>query len=159
RLAAGEHRLLLDLSPLCGDGPTLDNLAWEIAAEYASRGKTTAETLQYADVSEWLHTLLESEEIQEDRAYWQDVGLAAARDLALPFAVPAAAERAFTPRTVSLRFGSVAGELPAAFWLACWASLLGRLTGRSTVPVGVVLDGRLYAELQGALGPLARRVP
>ena len=54
----------------------------------------------------------------------------------------------------------VPGDGPsAAFLLACWQVLLGRLTGAPELMVAALFDGRDFEELEGALGPFAKHLP
>src|SRR6185295_2461694 len=48
---------------------------------------------------------------------------------------------------------------PSAFALACYQILLSRLTGSSSVVIGVALDGRKFAELADAIGLFSTFVP
>jgi amino acid adenylation domain-containing protein/non-ribosomal peptide synthase protein (TIGR01720 family) len=74
---------------------------------------------------------------------------------------PAAFALEFSPG-VAERLGRVCGELgvaPDAFLLACWKTLLWRLTGQSELVVGVLFENRKYEELQDALGLFAKCLP
>src|SRR4029077_9782231 len=42
---------------------------------------------------------------------------------------------------------------------AAWGTLLARLTGRADVALAVTFTGRKFAELEGAIGPFASRIP
>src|SRR5205085_3648341 len=83
-----EHALLLNLSPACADSLTLDNLIQEIARNYDARlrGEQLADApLQYADVSAVFNELLESDETETGRGYWQQHDLSSIQRLRLPF--------------------------------------------------------------------------
>ena len=47
----------------------------------------------------------------------------------------------------------------STFLLACWQTLLWRVTNHPNICVGVTCDGRTYEELQTALGAFARCLP
>ena len=72
-LGPGRHLLLLALPALLADAAGLDNLVAELArcyAEVAGDEPPGDEPLQYVDLAEWQHELLEAEETQEGRDYW-----------------------------------------------------------------------------------------
>ena len=48
---------------------------------------------------------------------------------------------------------------PSAFLLACWQTLLWRVSGQAHFIVGMACDGRTYDELRETPGPLAQSVP
>lgn len=51
-------------------------------------------------------------------------------------------------------------EAPVSvFFLACWQTLLWRLTGQSDLVIGMACDGRTYEELKDTLGLLAKYLP
>ncbi len=172
RLGAGRWTLLVGLPALCADAATLVILAQELAGLCGNgRGADAAaadiaDVAQYADLSEWFHELLESQQAVA-RKYWQDLDLAAGLAPRRPAGSPA---HGFAPRRHAV---AVPPELPArlaelaassattvpAILLAAWAALLGRLTGRSRLVVGTAYDGRKYREMATALGPLARFLP
>jgi amino acid adenylation domain-containing protein len=179
-LGPREHLLLLALPALCADAATVENLGLEVARAYAAECREAAPAdaeapMQYADVTEWQHQLLESTDTAEGvgrwRDYWREREIAAQLAAPQPFAEGAGGEEAaFAPATLPLRLdpGLAAAlerlladwESPApAFFLACWQIVLWRSTGRADVLVGVLHDGRRYEELRDALGPLARYLP
>jgi len=47
----------------------------------------------------------------------------------------------------------------STFLLACWQTLLWRLTGQEQVVVGTIFDGRKYEDLEDTLGPLGQALP
>ncbi|MEZ4868986.1 MAG: amino acid adenylation domain-containing protein [Caldilineaceae bacterium] len=176
------HLLGLSLPALCGDSVTLQLLLEEIAAGYAGEqgASTTAaaarrdddeeEALQYADLAEWLNELLEDEESAAGRAYWRQLDWSAVQTAQLPGEQPFAATAYFAPATLVQPLPSeLAAALmvvaqqqtidPHVILLAAWQLLLFRLTGQTTQTVGVLYEGRPYAELSAALGPLARQLP
>jgi amino acid adenylation domain-containing protein len=188
-LSPRRHLLLLALPALCADTWTLANLTREIGLACATEALETREArapleepgepMQYADVAEWLHSLLESPATLEGRKFWRQAGSAsnlASPAAALPFAVAAAAAAAadspagFTPRrslrTLPAAKGRALDALAArlgvatgAVLLAAWQILLRRLGAAPGPVVGVASPGRGHEELRGALGPLARHLP
>ncbi len=172
-LAPRRHMLLLRLPALCADSASLASLAHEIRSAYAAclgHPQPLDEPAQYVDLSEWQHELLESEEMRAGREYWRRQNLGTQPPLTLLFGEPPALSQEFEPRALALplRPEVLAGvealarryDVPAAVvWLACWQTLLGRLSGQEELIVGTAYDGRKYAELERALGLFARYLP
>ncbi|HYY42245.1 MAG TPA: condensation domain-containing protein, partial [Pyrinomonadaceae bacterium] len=174
RLAADQHVLTLDMPALYNDRAGLANLTREIASAYETQVQGTEpadEPLQYADLAEWQNELLESEEMQTGSAHWRQQDYTALHSLRLASEQAAGADAAeFTPHTFGARLDvQTVARLDAlatqqqttvqACLLACWQTLLWRLTGQPDIIVGVAYDGRTYEELKTALGPCARYVP
>ncbi|MET0647784.1 MAG: amino acid adenylation domain-containing protein [Pyrinomonadaceae bacterium] len=171
RVADEAHVLALRLPALCADTLTLANLVRELAACLAGgAADSDEEAVQYLQFSEWQNDLLEDEESQPLFEYWRKKFETVGQPLQLPFAGPAVAGAGFEPAALSMtvepaevaRMELAAAESGAglqAFLLACWQTLLWRLTGRPDVSIAVVLDGRRFEELQEVVGLLARTVP
>ncbi|MEE8525214.1 MAG: amino acid adenylation domain-containing protein, partial [Thermoanaerobaculia bacterium] len=173
RCGPASRRLILTFSALCLDAPSLRRLFVELVELYgpAPRGapdEPEKEPLQYADVADWLNELLASEEMAAAREYWQQHGLEARRLIALPWEVQRAENGSYEPRRLEMvlpepelrALEDLAGDgALAEVVLALWRVLLWRLTDDPGVPVGAALDGRKYAELEDALGPLWRFLP
>ncbi len=166
--AAGpdDHVLVLRLPALCGDAAALAVLAGEIARAYAGTG-SDEEVMQYADLAAWQNELLESEERAVGREHWRSLEIDVPRPR-LPFPEPAGRGPGFQPRLVpvplseAFRLEDLAqrtGASPEAVLRAAWQILAWRLTGEPDGVVAHAYDGRRYAELKDAVGPLARLVP
>ncbi len=169
RLAPGLHRLFLWLPAVCADAATLGLLVAEIAGLAGAGSAGEDEVLQYADLAESFNEIAESEEAAAGREHWAATPAAEALKLPLPrLWAPEEPAGAVEPLAVSLPdgTGAAASALAAAFGvplsavlLAGWTALLHRLSGRSPVACGVVLDGRVYEGLDRALGLFARLLP
>ena len=71
-LAPARHVLMLNISPLCADSWSLQNLVRELGRRYTARlsgAEVALEAVQYADFSEWQHKLLNTEE-SAGRDFW-----------------------------------------------------------------------------------------
>jgi amino acid adenylation domain-containing protein/FkbM family methyltransferase len=172
QLGEGEHRLLLTLPPVCSDSATLSNLVREIARAYAEclgAAEPGVDSMQYIDFSEWQNDWLAGEEVEEGKDYWRRWGLSGLIDLALPGEDPTHSP-VFDCEALSLALSAdevraaraLAGRhetSPRVIFLGVWQALLARLSGDSGVTVGVVCDGRSYAEIEGTLGLFARTLP
>ena len=174
-LAGDEHELVVSVAALCADGASLGNLMRELGRSYAAcvRGEALAdEPLQYADIAEGLNEILEAEDADGEagRGYWARQELGGLGALKLPFEREAQGGGGFRPAVVSITIASdVVAQLEAvaeryavsagAVLAACWQVLLWRLTGQSEPVMGLTVDGRLDAELEGSIGLFAKHVP
>src|ERR1700752_4002640 len=136
-LSADRHVLLIDLPALCADRIGLYNTMREIGRAYLACLKgdeSPYEPIQYADLSEWLNELLESDELLEGREFWRQKVCSRIPILKLPFAMQSARAAGFKLQTQSLAIApgsleSIAslalehGATAAAFLLAGWEAL------------------------------------
>ena len=173
RLDDGRHVLLAGLPALCADAQTLNNLFAEIIRLYASgtSGDEEAdEPVQYVQFSEWQNELLESADANKGRDFWQRQRAAGADALTLPSEVKTQSQPTggmasvgmTIPTSMVAKLESLASAHDTSSevcLLACWQTLLWRLSGRAEVSVNVLFDGRKYEELQGAFGLFARFLP
>ncbi len=167
-LSAHRRVLIITLPSLCADKQTIRHLIYELSRALAGGGGSD-EPLQYADFSEWENELLESEDAEIGKSYWQGRDLAAAAGLTLPFEIrrrhsafePAHLHSLIDPSIVD-RLRTVAREYqtsPANFLLACWQTLLWRLTAQPDIIVGNLCDGRKHDDASEALGLFAKWLP
>jgi amino acid adenylation domain-containing protein len=172
KFSAHKHLLLLTLSALCGDLPSLRNLVADISRLYETNGDAGGadEVIQYADCAEILNELIESEEATPGRDYWRGKLDGAPLSLTLPLEGEGRSGADFSPSVFSASVGpAIARELEArasaqgvsvdVLLLACWQSLLARLTGVAQVTVGVAFDGRTDKHLEEALGLFTKYLP
>jgi amino acid adenylation domain-containing protein len=174
RLAPRSHALLLSLPALYADRTGLENLAREIARAYdaATRdAEVVDEPLQYADLAEWQNDLLEAEETEEGRRFWQQQGFSAAGLLKLPSEQETGASApSFVPQKLTARLDAETtarlrelaadvGTSAQTLLLACWQVLLWRLTGQADIVTGVAYDCRTHEGVSDALGLFARLLP
>ena len=169
--ASDRHVLLMNLPALCADSASLDNLMHELGRCYsaaAAGDRLTGEPLQYADAAEWQNELLESAQTLEGRKYWLDQPIL--QSPRLPSDRRPIEKPVFDPRCLST---SVKPQLaasiiamidkydtsPAVFLMACWQTLLWRLSGQSDFLLGAICDGRTYEGLQEAVGPFEKTLP
>ncbi|WP_201367419.1 non-ribosomal peptide synthetase, partial [Dictyobacter formicarum] len=172
-LAQNKYLLLLRLSAFAADTTTLRAFVHQLSQTYTAlhnqHNLTDEEPLQYADISAWQNDLLQEDEAESHKAYWnkQKVDQAPTLhlpgekvDLTLPFN-PATCSLAVDTAT-SVQIVQVAQEYhvtPAALALACWQLLIERLSTTPSFIVGIACDGRYYEELADALGLYIRYVP
>lgn len=149
-----DHLVILTAPAMAVDQAGLESLAHQLFRTYLASDQPQAdEPLQYAEVAQWQHDLLED---PEATGYWRTTapGL-------LPGSVP------FTPqllaKTISLQVTQLLadslGVSPQAVLLACWQTLLGRVMEGTPSPLGVAFDGRTLPELAAVPGPCGRVLP
>ncbi|HJR08157.1 MAG TPA: amino acid adenylation domain-containing protein [Pyrinomonadaceae bacterium] len=166
--------LVLSLPAVCSDSAGLKNLVREIGRCYEARlagVELDDEPVQYADVSDYLADLLESEETETGRKYWRNSDALARANLRLPFEKPApVGGAAFAPdyvvraasRELTARLEEVARESDAtlsALLLACWQVLLWRVTAQEDFTVGTAFAGREVDGLADVPGLFQRYLP
>ncbi len=169
-LGPGRVALLLSLPAVSGDARSLRTLADEIL-QFSTKATTTAEVepLRYVQFSQWQNDLLDGddESASNGREFW-------ARLAGLDSVLVIPNERksagiflpqlfSFTVDSATLRnvesLSSALKASTAEILLAAWQSLLWRLTGQTPFSIGVVFEGREYAELQGLIGLVAKTIP
>jgi amino acid adenylation domain-containing protein len=178
KLASEKHALFISLPAMCADAGSLRNLVCEIASNYAACLKDEeidAEPMQYIQFSEWQNELLDNEESAAGRDFWREQRMIPTLPLYLPFekrgddgndgdascvatgsfALTLDAGVADSIKLMAARHG-VSTQVSL---LACWQTLLWRLSEETDVSCGCVFDGRKYEELNDALGLYARRLP
>ncbi len=170
--SAARHALMLSLPSMHSDRQSLNILIREIGRLYAELIEGAAiseEPDQYADLSEWQYEILKSESSQAGKQRWKNrsevsparLSLRADCDVASSQFNPSLITKTIDPETTA-RIEALCAErkvAPAAFLLACWQTLLARMTGDSQSAIGYCCDGRKYEELQSAPGLFARHTP
>ena len=162
------HSLILTVSGLCADGPSVALIAAELIAACAERPEPLEDPLQYADFAAWQRELAEGgdDEARSAADFWR--GWDGARSPELPFARTAAGP--FQPQEVIVDVGDdLARALRAqaarydvsvsALAQAAWHALLGRFSGEESVVVAYLASERRHADLDGAVGVFSRLVP
>ncbi len=160
-LSPFRHILQLVVPSLCADKLSLMNLVSEISRAYAAslRDETIDEDVtQYADVSEILNDLLESEDTRAGRDYWQKYVRDQQFNLDLPFVREPEIPLEFRPQAISFTVEPKVST-NSNFALACWQTLLWRFSGQPEVVVGTAFDGRSYEGLSAAIGLFAKYLP
>ena len=176
RLDDRRYALRLCLPALCADASTLANIVRELTNAYAKAENAGAEAaepdeaVQYVQFAEWHNELLEGGEDEDGKAFWRGWDAGALSPLKLGFERSPEAAVRFTPRCVNIKFDATTvaalnaaarttGTTAENFLLACWQTLLWRLTGREEIVIGREFDGRKFEELSEACGLFARWLP
>jgi amino acid adenylation domain-containing protein len=163
--------LVLTLSALCGDPGTLTNLVRELAEQYNAAEAAPAEILQYAQFSEWHHSLLDENEAPAGREYWCEAAKESAQQLLrFPFEPSRIEKKGRATETVRLVLGpaiaarirslaAANGTSEETVLLVCWNALISRFSGQPAQTCWVTLSGRGHEMLAGVYGLLASPVP
>jgi amino acid adenylation domain-containing protein len=173
KLSVESHILFLSLPSICADSRTIKNLALEIGQSYEACVRDeplSGEPIQYAQFSEWQNELLEEEGAEAVREFWRKQTLSAPPAVALPSEGEGAGQNGFEPvylvypldRRIAGGLETLAerqGVSTEVFLLACWQTLLWRLTAQSSFAIGCAHDGRRHEVLQSAFGLFARWLP
>ncbi|HYW71141.1 MAG TPA: amino acid adenylation domain-containing protein [Pyrinomonadaceae bacterium] len=171
-LGVERHLLFVTLPALCADARSLENLFSEIVATYEAGlegGAVAKETVQYVQFSEWQNELFETDEAQAGREFWNKQRSAAAARMSLPIEneIPVSTfdtglwVEAVHAETLS-RIQTVAGHQDIStevLLLACWHTLLWRLTSEPGIEINVRSDGRVYEEMIEAIGLYEKWLP
>ncbi|MDZ8023958.1 MAG: amino acid adenylation domain-containing protein [Nostoc sp. DedQUE11] len=168
-LSESKYVLLLNLPAFYADANSLNNLLTEINRGYTGNLHDD-EPVQYIVFSDWQNELLESEEAEIGRKYWQQKNINHIFNLKLANEKLPSDKTEFQPQVftqiippqltseitaIAKKFKTTESRL----LLTCWQILLWRLTNVSNMVVGISCDGRSEEELQEMLGLLAKYVP
>ncbi|MGA7733627.1 MAG: condensation domain-containing protein, partial [Chloroflexia bacterium] len=172
RLAADRHLLIITMPSFCADSKSLANLLKELVSHYtrADDDSLAEDPVQYVQYTELQYTLLADADGEEARAYWRkQAATTSTLSLPLEHKEPPAGEKSRRAQVVTFE---VEAELLDALHalekqgfdqetslLACWVSLLWKLTGESHLSISYTCDGRLYEEINDSIGLFARVAP
>jgi amino acid adenylation domain-containing protein len=173
-LTADKHVLVINASALCVDKESLSKFVGELVEQYeacVAGNSEIRETVQYADFSEWQHELLESDEAAVGREFWVRERLLRPPPLRLPGESCGIDDSCvYQPQIVTVTIGAgtarrlealASGEMSttATALLACWQSLLWRLTAEPVVVVQTGFDCGKYDDLHESLGLFTKYLP
>ncbi|MET0645395.1 MAG: condensation domain-containing protein, partial [Pyrinomonadaceae bacterium] len=172
--AADRHVLVINASAMCVDEDSLGKLVGELVGQYeacVAGNSEIRETVQYADFSEWQYELLESDEAAAGREFWERERLLTPPPSRLPGESGGGDDScAYRPEAVTVVVDAgvarrlealAAGETSttATALLACWQSLLWRLTAEPEVLVQAGFDCGKYDDLRESLGLFTKYLP
>jgi NRPS condensation-like uncharacterized protein len=171
--SSSKYLMLISLPAMNADQLTLIDLINEIGRQYATclddeQGEDLS--LQYADFAQWQNELLESEDTDTGREYWRIQDFSDFEIVDFIDKQTVADWLEFQPKYLKLpictEITRKIAEITfrrhvslADFLLACWQTLIWRLSGKSDLTIGVAVNGRKYEELQEALGLFAKYLP
>lgn len=172
-LSVNNYILLISLPSLCADTWTLRNLVTEISNLYSAclqEKAVSEEVVQYLQFSEWHNQLLEDEDAETAKQYWNEQKISTLASLKLPFENKLLQPSKFevdyyrldiTPN-ITAKITTLAQNYNtsvAVVLLACWQTLIWRLTKQSDIVIGMASDRRDYEELHNLLGLVATWLP
>ena len=168
-LSTHRHVLLITMPSLCADKKTITSLVDEISRCYADE-ESNDEPQQYADFSEWENELLEDQDAEIGKEFWLQQDYSAGLTMSLPFESRSLTQSKFKPEciksTIDPHLAALIGPVARKYktssanvLLACWQTLMWRLTGLSDITIGNLCDGRKHDELNGAFGLFAKLLP
>ncbi|QKQ73079.1 non-ribosomal peptide synthetase [Nostoc sp. TCL240-02] len=171
-LSIKKHILLISLPSICADTWTLKNLVTEISNSYSAylQGeRISEEVVQYLQFSEWQNQLLTDEDAKAAKQYWHEQ-LSPIASLKLPFESQPSQPFKFEINycrldispDVTAKIVNLAQKYDtstAVILLACWQTLIWRLTGQPDIVIGMASDRRDYEELYSLLGLVATWLP
>ena len=150
RFAASSRHVLVTAPAWCLDSASAVLLLGELARE---PGASAEAPLQFADVAEWQHAVL------EEATATGTASAAPPAMLPTPLGKPPARPGAFAPAFVACpALPPLPAERAEAFLLTCWRTVLSRIAG-TPVTVAVSCNGRIEEELRAVPGPFSRLLP
>ncbi|MBN3925211.1 amino acid adenylation domain-containing protein [Nostoc sp. NMS4] len=173
KLDVHKYSLIITLPSLCADTWTLKNLVTEISNSYSAclQGeRISEEVIQYLQFSEWQNQLLTDEDAEVAKKYWHEQNLSSLSDLKLPFEKQPLQPSKFEVNCcrldinpdVTAKITNLAQKYDtstAVILLACWQTLILRLTGQPDIIIGMASDRRDYEELYNLLGLVGTWLP
>ncbi|MFY9575006.1 MAG: amino acid adenylation domain-containing protein, partial [Blastocatellia bacterium] len=172
-LSRNGRALILAVPSLCSDTVGLRNFVTDLSRCYEAltgNQEPCSDPVQYADLAEWLNQCLESTDAAMGEEYWQNQQLRDGRSFDFPIGIhrregaqfkAQALPMSMSPATTAAidLLAATNNHSAATVLLACWHTLLHRVSGQSEVIVGTAFDGRSYAELEGAVGLFVKYLP
>ncbi|YAF98100.1 MAG: amino acid adenylation domain-containing protein [Nodularia sp. CChRGM 3473] len=170
-LSEQQYLLILTLPSLCADSWTIKNLVKEISDNYAAyldSQEIPEPAVQYIQFSEWQNELIEAEEAETGKNYWQGQNFVNQIPHTLPFesqfidtfetdcySINIDSSLVTTLEAIAIINKTTISEL----LLVCWQILLYRILKQSDIFVSTVFHGRNYEELHSTMGLLAKWLP
>ncbi len=165
--------LLLSIPSLSGDWQTLKILIGELARIYGAGREGELhfnDTVEYADSSEWLNELLEEQSGGPGIEFWRQHSHSETPSPELPLEGNSGTTAQFTPAVFRHQVdANQIAELEAiarkyessfpAMLLACWGTLVWKLTKQPDIVVDHFCDGRTLEDLREAVGLYGKYLP
>ena len=172
-LSRDARTLIVVVPSLCSDTIGLRNFVTDLSRCYEAldhKQEPCDDAVQYADLAEWLIQCHESGDAEMAEQYWQNQKLSDGPALDCAFGIATREAGQFKPQawpisispaiTAAIETLAMTNELSVAtVLLACWHTLVHRITGQSDVIVGTAFEARNYAELEDAVGLLVKYLP
>jgi amino acid adenylation domain-containing protein len=173
KLSPNKHILHISMPALCADTWTIKNLVTEISQLYSDclKGEPLCnEAVQYLQFSEWQNELIADEDAEEADKYWHQQKISSLNTFRLPFENESLTRSGFEPECLRITIAPDVTEKienlaqtyetsNSVALLACWQTLIWRLTGKSDIIIGAASDRRDYEELHEVMGLFATWLP
>ncbi|PSB11065.1 non-ribosomal peptide synthetase [Pleurocapsa sp. CCALA 161] len=172
-LSKQRHLLIINTSAMLVDLSSIRNLIRELSRSYSAclQGESISEQpLQYVDFAEWQNEILAAAETEIGREYWSKQDFSTLGHLKLPRESHLRHKLEFSPRLFTTKITKNTAKKirktaldydtsVANFLLACWQTLLWRLTKQENIIIGIACAGREYPELKDTIGLFAKNLP
>ncbi|MEL4898617.1 amino acid adenylation domain-containing protein [Crocosphaera sp. Alani8] len=172
KVSQDQYILLVKLPVLCGDSVTLNNFIRELSETYQAcvqNEELPAAEIQYADIAEWLQEILEDEETEIGKKYWQEIDINDLNNFRL-LNEKLEQKRNFKAETYPIsvsktllsKIENITNQCDLSiseFLLSTFYILLFKLTNKSNIIIGSLSDGRSDEDLAQAMGLLAKYLP
>ncbi|AFY58522.1 non-ribosomal peptide synthase/amino acid adenylation enzyme [Rivularia sp. PCC 7116] len=177
KLSASYHVLIICLPSICADSWTINNLFSELTNLYCNQIENSSEkdeVIQYVQFCEWQNQLItEDEDAATAKEYWHQQYDSTLTKWQLPLENHLSESSEDYLFKISFFETQIDGDLIAkieslsskcntevsTIILACWQSLLWRLTGQENIIIGNKVNRRDYEELSALLGLVATWIP
>ncbi|KJB85423.1 hypothetical protein AZ66_24720, partial [Paenibacillus sp. E194] len=156
------HLLLFDMHHIISDGVSMNVLVQEFARLY--EGDSLPELrIQYKDYAEWQQSLIHSESMRKQEAFWLETFAGDIPVLDMPFDYVRPAVQSFEGDDITFDVSSevtaslqrIAAETGATMYmvlLAAYTALLSKYTRQEDIVVGTPIAGRPHADLESLIG-------
>ncbi|MDJ0658848.1 MAG: amino acid adenylation domain-containing protein [Crocosphaera sp.] len=173
RLLDQQFILLIRLSALCGDSQSFDLFLQQIidAYRYQETGQSLGDVeIQYADIAEWFHEILEEEEGTIAKDYWRKKGQDYEPESSLVIEKNNQQVPDFIPQLENIELSSeIFGKIQQltencnidleSFFYSSFSTFIYKITGKTSFFLGRKTQGRSYEELGQGIGLFAKYLP
>ncbi|MGW9571720.1 amino acid adenylation domain-containing protein [Paenibacillus terrae] len=169
RTSEMKHLLFIDMHHIISDGASVDILMDEIARLYVGE-ELEPLRIQYKDYAVWQQSFFRTEAFRQQEAYWlEQIGkdipsLQLPTDYVRPAVQTFAGDRIRFAlddmfATVLRRLAQDTGTTLNMVLLACYTTLLGKLSGQNDIVVGTPFVGRPHSDLERLVGMFVNTLP
>ncbi|EAZ91771.1 non-ribosomal peptide synthetase [Crocosphaera chwakensis] len=173
RLLDDKFCLLIRLSALCGDSHSFNIFIQEIVEayqHYETNKKLPEVEIQYADIAEWFHELLEDEEGAIARSFWREKGEQYEANPSLVIEEYNQQSFDFTPQLERIELSSELWDKIKKFvdsydislenfFYSSFITFIYKITGKASFFFGRQTQGRSYEELEQGIGLFTKYLP
>ncbi|WP_281819880.1 non-ribosomal peptide synthetase, partial [Vallitalea longa] len=162
KVADGKALLMYDIHHLISDGISMKILVEEFMKLY-SGNELPQLTRQYKDYSEWQNKLMESKELEKEKAYWMNVFKENIPVLNISSDYTRPAVKKYDGRDIEVeldidvvkRLKKLSGDTGTTMYMiliAAFNVLLSKYSNQEDIVVGTPIAGRAHIDLEGIIG-------